>query len=173
MPLFVRPERNPAVLGQKIVDFNFSEFINEFPDFFMRHYFMVGAWFVVLVMLIIVQFKLLTARLPKATSGQAVTLVNRNDGVFVDIRSSEGFAQGHIANSLNISASDIKSGKINRIDNYRDKPVILVGKDKFDSECFNSGRFLKKQGFNKVYILEGGILDWSSSNMPLSNKKQT
>lgn len=153
------------------MDFNFSEFLSEFPDFFMRHYFMVGAWFVVLVMLIVVQFKLLTARIAKATCGQAVTLVNRSEGVFVDIRSADGFANGHIANALNISASDIKNGKTNRIDSYRDKPVILVGKDKFDSECFNSGRALKKQGFTKVYILEGGILDWSSSNMPLSKKK--
>lgn len=153
------------------MDFNFSEFINEFPDFFMRHYFMVGAWGVVLVMLIVVQFKLLTARIAKANAGTAVNLVNREDGVFVDIRSADGFSSGHIANAINITAADIKSGKIGRIDSRRDKPVILVGKDKFDSECFNSGRFLKKQGFTKIYILEGGMLDWSSSNMPLSYKK--
>lgn len=155
----------------KIVDFNFSEFINEFPDFFMRHYFMVGAWAVVLVMLIVVQFKLSIARIPKATTSQAVNLVNREEGVFVDVRTAEGFATGHIANALNITAADIKSGKVNRIESRREKPVVLVGKDKFDSECFNSARALKKQGFTRVFILEGGILDWSSANMPLSYKK--
>lgn len=153
------------------MDFNFSEFINEFPDFFMRHYFMVGAWIVVVVMLIMVQFKLMMARLPKATANSAVTLVNRDGGVFVDIRNADSFSKGHIANAVNITAADIKSGKINRIESRRDKPVVLVGKDKFDSECFNSGRFLKKQGFTKVFILDGGIMEWANNNLPLSYKK--
>ena len=153
------------------MDFNFSELVSEFPDFFMRHYFMVGAWIVVVVMLSVVQFKLMMTRIPKATTNNAVALVNREDGVFVDIRNAESFSKGHIANALNISAADIKGGKVNRIENRRDKPVVLVGKDKFDSECFNSGRFLKKQGFTKVFILDGGIMEWSNANLPLSYKK--
>ncbi len=148
-----------------------SEFINEFPGFFQRHYFMVGAWAVVLVLLIAVQFKLLTARIPKATSNHAVTMVNRQDGVFLDIRSAEAFNNGHIANALHVTAADIKAGKIARIESMRERPVIIVGKDKFDSECFNSGRFLKKQGFTKVFILEGGVMDWTAANLPLSKKK--
>ncbi len=152
------------------VDFNFSEFINEFSDFFMRHYFMVGAWFVVLVLLIVTQFKLLMARIPKATTNNAVALVNHEDGIFVDIRNADTFSKGHISNAINVTAADIKGGRIARIESRRDKPVILVGKDKFDSECFNSARFLKKKGFTKVFILDGGITEWSNANMPLSYK---
>lgn len=153
------------------MDFSFSEFINQFPDFFMRHYFMVGAWFVVLVLLIAAQFKLLTARIPKATTNNAVALVNREDGVFVDIRNADAFSKGHIANAVNVTSADIKGGKVTRIDNRRDKPVVLVGRDKFDGECFNSARALKKQGFTKVFILDGGITEWSNANMPLSYKR--
>lgn len=150
---------------------DFSEFINEFPDFFMRHYFMVGAWCVVLVLLIAAQFKLLTARIPKANINSAVALINRDDGVFVDIRASDVFSKGHIANAINIVAADIKGGKVTRIDNRRDKPIVIVGRDKYDGECFNSARALKKQGFTKVFILDGGITEWSSANLPLSYKK--
>lgn len=153
------------------MDFNFSEFLNEFPDFFMRHYFMVGAWIVVLAMLIVVQFKIMVARIPKANSNAAIALVNREEGVFVDVRTLDLFLQGHISNAINITASDIKGGKTNRIENSKDKPVILVGKDKFDSECFNCGRLLKKQGFTKVYTLEGGMMEWINANLPVSTKK--
>jgi len=149
---------------------DFSEFLNEFPDFFMRHYFMVGAWVVVLVLLIAAQFKITTARIPKATTNSAVALVNREDGLFVDVRNADAFAKGHIANSINVTAADIKGGKVTRIDSRRDKPVVLVGRDKFDGECFNSARALKKQGFTKVFILDGGITEWSNANMPLSYK---
>lgn len=153
------------------MDFNLSELINQFPDFFMRHYFMVGAWVVVVVMLIAVQSKLLLARIPKATANTAIALVNREDGVFVDLRNSDAFSKGHITNAVQMTLSDIKGGKINRIENRRNNPVVLVGKDKFDGDCFNGARALKKQGFTKVYILDGGILEWSNANLPLSTKK--
>lgn len=153
------------------MDFNVSELINQFPDFFMRHYFMVGAWVVVVVMLIFVQGKLLFARVPKATANNAIALVNRENGVFVDVRSSDLFAQGHITNAVQVTLNDIKGGKINRIENRRDNPVVLVGKDKLDGDCFNGARALKKLGFTKVYILDGGIAEWSNANLPLSTKK--
>lgn len=159
------------ILDIEVKDVDFSELINQFPDFFMRHYFIVGAWFVVLGMLIVVQIKLMTARVAKATTSSAVTLVNREDGVFVDIRSADMFSKGHIANSVQMSLADIKAGKVNRIENRRDKPVVLVGRDKFDGDCFNSARALKKQGFTKVYIMEGGMLEWANENLPLTTKK--
>lgn len=132
---------------------------------------MVGAWIVVLAMLIVVQCKLLFARIPKANHNVAIAFVNRDNGVFVDIRSQELFQQGHIANAINVTFSDIKEGKTNRIDGSKDKPVILVGKDRYDSECFNGGRFLKKQGFTKIYTLDGGMSEWINANLPLSHKK--
>lgn len=132
---------------------------------------MVGAWAIVFVMLIVVQFKLLTARIPKLTTSKAIDLVNKQNGVFVDIRSSDLFSQGHIVKSINMLPKDIKEAKLNRIDSSRNKPVIIVGKDKYDGECFNCSRALKKHGFTQVFILDGGILEWMNANLPLSNKK--
>lgn len=154
-----------------MAEFFSAEFFNELLAFCSRHMFMSGAWLVVLVMLIAVQFKLSTARVKKASSNIAVLLVNKENGVFVDIRPADRFSSGHIANSVNVTAGDIKSGRISRIERSKDCPVILVGKDKFDTECFNSARTLKKSGFSKVYILDGGILEWSNQNLPLSTKK--
>lgn len=39
-----------------------------------------------------------------------------------------------------------------------------------DSDCFNGAVSLKKQGYTKVFTLEGGITQWSMDNLPLSNK---
>ena len=92
------------------------------------------------------------------------------NGVFVDVRTAELFAKGHIAGSLNIGLEDIRSGNTSRIMKYQDKPVILVGKDKYDADCFNSAVSLKKQGFTKVFTMEGGISQWAMDNLPLSLK---
>ena len=146
------------------------EFLSDFSTFFSRHYMMCVGWIVVLVLLIAMQFKLLTVRVKKISTNAAVMLINHDNGVFVDVRTPENFKRGHIANSVNITAAEIKEGKVNRIERNRDKPVILVGRDKFDSECFNSANNLKKNGFTQVTILEGGIAEWSNTNLPLTTK---
>ena len=151
-------------------EFFSPEFISELSGFISRHIMFCGAWLVVLVLLIIVQFKIMTARVKKASTGLAVMMVNRENGVFVDLRAPDRFKLGHIANSINMTAAEIKAGKINRIEKNREKPVILVGRDKYDSDSFNCARSLQKEGFTQVFILEGGIAEWENSNMPLTTK---
>ncbi len=143
----------------------------EYWAFFNRHVFLCGMWVVCLVMLVYMQLRIMLANVKKVSTAGATMMVNHEDGVFVDVRTGDNFAQSHIANSLNISAADIKSGRTQRIENARNKPIILVGRDKMDSEAFNSARILKQQGFAKVFTLEGGIVQWANENLPLSNKK--
>lgn len=147
------------------------DLLTQFREFFMRHYMMCGAWIVVVVLLIAVQFKLLVARVKKLSCQDAILLVNKQEGLFVDVRSVESFLPSHIANSINVTFSEIKEQKVQRIEKNRQKPIIIVGKDKFDTDAFNASRDLKKLGFSQVFMLDGGILEWSSNNLPLSNKK--
>lgn len=143
---------------------------SEIAAFFTRHYMMCGAWIVVLILLIVFQFKIMVARVKKTTANMAIQMVNKQEGLFVDVRTVDNFKQGHIANSINVTALEIKEGKLQRIEKNRNKPVILVGKDKFDTDTFNSARLLKKNGFSQIYVLSGGIMEWSSDNLPLSVK---
>ncbi|MCR5536450.1 MAG: rhodanese-like domain-containing protein [Succinivibrio sp.] len=143
----------------------------EYWAFFNRHVFLCGMWVVCLVMILYMQLKIMLANVKKLTTAGATMLVNHEEGLFVDVRAGANFEQSHIANSLNISAADIKAGKTQRIESAKDKPIILVGRDKMDSEAFNSARILKQQGFTKVFTLDGGIMQWANENLPLSNKK--
>ncbi len=152
-------------------DFFNAELLSDLQGLFQRHTLMSVGWVVVLVLLIVFQVRLMQARIKKATANGAVLMVNREDGVFLDIRAADSFNQSHIANSVNVSAADIKNGKLTKVERYKDKPVILVGKDKYDTGCFNSARVLKKQGFSKLFILDGGLFEWSNNNLPLTNRK--
>lgn len=129
-----------------------------------------GATIVVFVMLVYMQLRITTARIKKLSTGMATYKINHENGLFVDIRSARDFSKGHIAGSENVTAAEIKQGKIQRIDKDKGRPVIVVGRDKFDSDCFHSARLLKKQGFSKVFTLDGGITQWSTENLPLSFK---
>ena len=152
-------------------DFFSPENLMEYWAFFNRHVFLCGMWVVCLVMVLYMQLRIMLANVKKITTTGATMLVNKEDGVFVDVRAGANFDKSHIANSINITAADIKSGKTQRIESSKNKPIILVGRDKMDSEAFNSARILKQQGFSRVFTLDGGIMQWANENLPLSNKK--
>lgn len=131
---------------------------------------MVFVFIAVLAGLIYTQVRIMLARIQKLNSNVATAMVNHENGVYVDVRPASLFTKGHITGAINIVLVDIKQGKLNRIESYKDKPVVLVGKDKMDSDCFNAAVSLKKQGYTKVYSLEGGIAQWAMDNLPLSTK---
>jgi rhodanese-related sulfurtransferase len=96
-------------------------------------------------------------------------LLNHEDALVVDVRQEQEFIQGHILNSINIPLGNL-SDKMNRLEKYREKPIIAV--------CLSGQRSaqacgkLKKQGFEKVYNLSGGIMAWQSANLPLTRGKE-
>ena len=151
-------------------DFFSSVDFQELLAFAARHTLMVFVFIAVLAGLIYTQVRIMLARIQKLNSNVATAMVNHENGVYVDVRPASLFNKGHITGAINIVLVDIKQGKLNRIESYKDKPVVLVGKDKMDSDCFNAAVSLKKQGYTKVYSLEGGIAQWAMDNLPLSTK---
>lgn len=147
-----------------------SESVAEYIAFAQRHYIMCFVFVAVFGALVYTQIRIMIARVKKISITSATVAVNRDNGVFVDVRTADLFSKGHIAGSLNLGAQDIKSGNISRLVKYQDKTVVLVGKDKYDADCFNSAVSLKKQGFTKVFTMEGGISQWAMDNLPLSIK---
>ncbi len=147
-----------------------SDNVDQYIRFASNHQIMVMIFVVLFVALIYFQVRIMLANVKKISANSATAMVNHEDGVFVDVRANKLFTSGHIAGSINITLAEIKEGKLNRIDCYKDKPVILVGRDKMDADCFNSAVSLKKQGYTKVFSLDGGIAQWTMDNLPTSVK---
>jgi len=95
---------------------------------------------------------------------QAINLVNRQDGVFVDLRDSKEFGQGHIVDALNIPASKL-DGRVAELEKYRDKPIVLVCKMGQNSGA--AGKTLKAKGFSQVFRMSGGMMEWGTMQLPL------
>ncbi|MEM0954186.1 MAG: rhodanese-like domain-containing protein [Pseudomonadota bacterium] len=95
---------------------------------------------------------------------QAITLVNKEEGVFLDLRESAEFSKGHIANAVNIPASNL-DGRIAELESYRAKPLVLVCKMGQSSGAV--GKKLGEQGFERVYRMTGGMMEWGQLQLPL------
>lgn len=82
----------------------------------------------------------------------------------VDVRTPSEFNTGHINKALNINYYDRDfSQQISKLD--KSKPIYVYCRSGVRSKY--SSEILKKLGFKKIYNLKGGILSWSSQNLPL------
>lgn len=96
----------------------------------------------------------------------AVQLVNREQGVFIDVRSRERFQAGSIPQARHIARADLEA----QADSLpRDKPVILVC-DTGQQTAALVGK-LRKLGVTRAVSLQGGLRSWGQAGMPLKGRK--
>lgn len=89
----------------------------------------------------------------------------------VDVRSPSQFTnkEGHIKDALNLPLIDLM-GRIKQIKadlaGYADTPVLIVCKN--DQLSARAARILRKNGLNKVAVLDGGLKAWKKAGLPLT-----
>jgi len=87
------------------------------------------------------------------------------DGLVVlDIRTPEEFAAGRLADSVNIDfyAADF-AARIEALD--RDTPYVVYCRTGNRSE--SAAALMRDLGFDEVYEIEGGIVSWVESGLPI------
>ena len=99
----------------------------------------------------------------------ATEMINHKDATVIDVRSAADFAAGHIVNAVNIPMNGFKN-QLAVLGKYKGKPIIVNCKSGGQSGA--ACEHLRKQGFEEVYNLKGGILAWQAANLPLSRKKR-
>jgi thioredoxin 1 len=82
----------------------------------------------------------------------------------VDVRTSEEFADGHLANSvnMNVNREDYKE-MFGTLD--KNKPVFVYCKA--GSRSANAAKIMEQMGFKEIYNLDGGIMKWDAAGKPI------
>ena len=101
------------------------------------------------------------------TPALAIQLINREEAVVIDLRDATAFRDGHIVNAKNIPLVDFDHQQT-KMETYRQRYVILV--DVMGAKTAAIAARLKKNGFEKVVSLKGGIDAWKTAGMPLVKK---
>ncbi|MDO5609415.1 MAG: rhodanese-like domain-containing protein [Pseudomonadota bacterium] len=96
-------------------------------------------------------------------------LVNREDALLIDIRAMNEFQQGHIAGSKNVLMSQFDP-ESKQLASAKSLPVVVVCKT--GTSAAGAAKRLVKAGFEKVYVLEGGIGAWEQAGLPLLKGKR-
>ena len=95
---------------------------------------------------------------------QLTGLINRDNALVVDLRPQADFEKGHIPGSKNVQMSQFDPEN-KQLTAARALPVVLVCKSG-QTASSAAGR-LHKAGFERVYVLDGGIGGWQQADLPL------
>lgn len=134
-------------------------------EFTMNHWILVTSFVLVSGVLI---HNLLQGTKGAVDPVSATDMINHQDAVIVDVRPAADYHKGHIINAINIPINGFNN-QINTLNKHKEKPVIVSCRS--GSQSHSACQQLRKEGFEQVYNLRGGILAWQSANLPITRKK--
>lgn len=133
----------------------------QFIEFVGNHWMLSSIWLALLA-----AFLFYTSRGNGQTVGtqQAVMLINRKQGVIVDVRDKKEYEAGHIVGSINIPTAKLGE-RLNELAEYKTRPVVVVCK--IGQHAGEACKTLKAAGFEEVVRLRGGMAEWRGENLPV------
>ncbi len=138
--------------------------MNRFIEF-IGHHWLLSAAFVLILLLLIWEEMRAKGGGHRVSPQEAINLINREDGIVIDVRDRNVFQQGHIVDAVNVSQTEL-GAEFEKLKKYKDKCIILVCGSGQTTGLL--GMKLRKSGFARVYILAGGLQAWTSANLPLA-----
>lgn len=111
------------------------------------------------------------------TSNQSLTatafnekIKEQNNSMVLDVRTPEEYADGYIANAMNI---DYRNASFEQEISKLDKDKIYYVYCLSGKRSASAKDIMLKNGFKNVVNLEGGILAWQAANLPLTATNTT
>jgi rhodanese-related sulfurtransferase len=133
-------------------------------QFIIHNWYLVLGIVVVLSMLAWGPLTQLMHGVQHVTTAEAIRLMNHEKGVLVDVREPDEYRGGHIPNALNLPLSGL-AGSLKQIDKHKARPLIICCRT--SQRSARAAVALRKQGFDRVQVLAGGITAWQGENLPV------
>lgn len=144
--------------------------MQEYIAFFEENMLLSLVWVGLFIALIMTIIKSSTAAYKEISVAQTTYLMNREEGLVVDIRTNDEYRKGHITDAVHILPSDIKSGNLAGLEKRKSDPIIVVCKTGHTAQ--ESAKLLVKAGFENVNLLKNGLVAWREANLPLVKGKK-
>ena len=141
--------------------------LTQISEFAVNHPFLVIAFVALLALIFFNELKVATQRFASLTPAAAVQMMNSEDVVVLDVREASETMGGKIAKAIQIPVGAI-SKRIGELEKHKSKTLLVY--DKTGARSGIACKELSKNGFEKVYSLNGGLLAWQDAHMPVSKK---
>ncbi|MBU2870145.1 rhodanese-like domain-containing protein [Colwellia sp. E2M01] len=125
-----------------------------------------AVWVALVVMIIVTTIKMKMSPIKQISTQDLTFLVNREEGVTLDIRKDKEFKAGHILDAINFTGEKITKKDFSSLEKYKDKPIIVVCVSGLSAG--QTANDLHKAGYTRVSVLKGGMNSWTSAGLPVA-----
>ncbi len=139
--------------------------MDQLSAFISENLLLVIAFVIIFVMLVNNLFGAKLKGYNPISPAQATQLVNHSNAVIVDVREDKEFDSGHIVNAIHIPQGGI-SKRLSELEKYKQNPIIVSCRS--GSRSAHVCGILKKNGFEQIHNLTGGIMAWQNASLPIT-----
>jgi rhodanese-related sulfurtransferase len=133
-------------------------------QFVVHNWYLFAALVVVVALLAYDPIRTRLLNIQKISPLDLPRLMSREGAVVVDVCEPHEYNEGHVAGAVNIPLSRL-AGDLERIKKYRKKPVVLCCRS--GNRSIRGAAVLRRNGFETVYNLAGGITAWEKEHLPM------
>jgi rhodanese-related sulfurtransferase len=128
---------------------------------------LIIALLAIMGMIVFTETKRLSRRYQSLAPAQAVRSMNEEGSLILDVRENAEVRSGRIKGAKHIPLKELKT-RLNELSKYKDKSVVVYCRS--GNRSAQACDILTNNEFEKVVNLQGGIMAWQASNMPVSKK---
>ncbi|MDZ4348027.1 MAG: rhodanese-like domain-containing protein [Xanthomonadaceae bacterium] len=133
-------------------------------DFIANNLILSLAFLGVTLALVLGELGRLRRKYQMVSPARLTELVNREQGLVVDLRPQAEYEKGHIAGALHLPMSQFNPDS-KALSKARELPVVLVCPR--GATAGPAADRLVAAGFARVHVLDGGIAAWQQAELPL------
>lgn len=140
---------------------------NRLFEFIVNHWALSAAFVGVLALLVVNEIRRKLHGVPQLGPHAATQLMNSEDALVLDVREDAEYKQGHLANAVHIPLGQLNQ-RVKELDKYRGRNVVAYCRT--GNRSNTAASLLRRQGFDTVFNLAGGIVAWQNANLPVTKK---
>lgn len=143
--------------------------MDRYIEFASNHYLLVFA--LVCVVFLLIQ-DLVANALNKFESVSpliAVTKMNHDDILILDVRDATEFLKSHIDNAVNIPLDKLQD-KLVSFEKYKNQSVVVVCQT--GARSISACKTLNNAGFSQIFNITGGMQSWEENKLPIKNSSK-
>ena len=141
--------------------------INQLSEFFGNHVLLVTALVGIIIMLVAGEIQQRIGGVKEVGPVDATRMLNHENAIMIDMRNDKDYQAGHIVNAVHLP--ECNDSTMQGLEKFRKRPLIVYCRSGQQSTGVCSK--LRKQGFEPVYNLKGGVVAWQNANLPLSRSQ--
>ena len=133
-------------------------------EFLIHNWYLFAALAVIVFLLVIGPLTQHLHGIKTVNAAQTVQLLNREEGVIVDVCELKEYQTGHIPKAINLPLSSFKD-RMREMEKSKNSPIIVTCRT--GNRSMKAAVMLRKHGFPNVYTLSGGQFAWEKDNLPV------